>query len=150
MRTDLLCYLPDDNLVKLDRAAMANSLECRIPLLDYRVVEAALRLPRHQRVRNGQGKWLLRELLSRRIPRSLFERPKMGFSVPVSRWLREELRPWLLDTLNPTQVESDGYFDSGVGRQIINEHMSGRFDHGRGLWALAMFMSWNAQRVRRP
>jgi len=142
MRHDLLTYLPDDNLVKVDRASMAHSLECRAPLLDHRVVEAALALPVSQRFRDGRGKWTLRGLFGRHLPPELLDRPKAGFSVPVSQWLRDDLNDWIRETLSFETIESQGFFDGGQVSRVLTEHLDGRRDHGRLLWALAIFQTW--------
>lgn len=148
MRSDLLSYLPDDNLVKVDRASMAHSLECRAPMLDHRVVEAALCLPVHQRIRQGKGKWVLRGIFQRYLPAELLDRPKAGFSVPVSAWFRQELRSWLTDSLQYLHAQADGLFDMATADRLAAEHLRGDRDHGRVLWALAMFSSWYAQHAR--
>lgn len=142
MRQDLVGYLPDDNLVKVDRASMAHGLECRAPILDHRVVEAALALPMRQRIRNGKGKWVLRGLFARHLPQELLDRPKAGFSVPVSDWFRNDLRDWIRSLLVPSDMRDQGYFSSELVGKILSEHIDGGRDHGRLLWALAIFQSW--------
>ena len=142
MRQDLVGYLPDDNLVKVDRASMANGLECRAPILDHRVVEAALALPMRQRIRDGKGKWVLRGLFARHLPQELLDRPKAGFSVPVSDWFRNELKDWIRSLLVPSDIKDQGFFNSELVSQILSEHIDGGRDHGRLLWALAIFQSW--------
>lgn len=139
---DMQSYLPDDILVKVDRAAMANSLETRVPFLDYRIVEFALSTPMHYKIRDGQSKWLLRQLLARHVPRNLFERPKQGFTLPLAEWLRGPLRDWAEDLLAPYSLNATGLFNSEMVRKAWQEHLTGRFNHQRGLWTILMFQSW--------
>jgi asparagine synthase (glutamine-hydrolysing) len=142
MYFDTIGYLPDDILVKVDRAAMAVSLETRIPMLDHRVVELAWRMPLHLKRRNGQGKWLLRQVLYRYVPRELVERPKMGFGVPLNAWLRGSLRDWADSLLAQSRLEQEGYFNAGLVRQKWAEHLSVKYDHSALLWDVLMFQSW--------
>ena len=146
MALDTQRYLNDDILHKVDRAAMAVSLETRVPLLDHRIVELAWRLPLHVHVRDGVGKWVLRELLARDVPRQLFERPKAGFGIPVGRWLRGALRPWAEDLLAPGPMRQDGLLDVDRVRRLWNEHASGRWDAGAELWPILMFQAWYSGR----
>lgn len=139
---DLLTYLPDDVLTKVDRAAMACSLETRLPLLDHRVVELALRLPARLKVRHGQGKWILRRLLARRVPPELTDRPKAGFGVPIAAWLRGPLRTWAEDLLSAERLERGGYLRPGPVRRAWAEHVSGRRAHHDRLWAVLVFEAW--------
>src|SRR5699024_4102094 len=111
MFVDMKTYLPDDILVKVDRAAMANSLETRVPFLDHRVVEFAWSLPMDMKIKNGQGKWILRELLYKHVPKSLIERPKMGFGIPLDDWLRGPLREWAFDLLSRENLSRHGFFN---------------------------------------
>lgn len=142
MLVDLSTYLPDDILTKVDRASMAHSLEARVPLLDHRFVELALRLPLSSKFRGLRGKRLLRKLLARHLPSRLFERPKMGFGVPLGRWFRTELRDLLLDYTSPERVKREGFFAPGLIRTMVREHLEGRRDHQYSLWVLLMFQMW--------
>jgi asparagine synthase (glutamine-hydrolysing) len=144
-RWDVQHYLPDDLLVKVDRAAMSTSLETRAPLLDHRVVELAFAMPPHLLVRAGQGKWVLRQLLDRHVPRSLIERPKAGFSIPLAEWLRGPLRAWAQDLLSPALLRSEGLLNEARITAIWNEHLSGRYDRSSYLWAVLMFQAWHQQ-----
>lgn len=142
MALDLLGYLPDDILVKVDRAAMAVSLETRVPYLDHRVVEFAWRLPFGLKVRNGESKWILRQLLYRFVPKELIERPKMGFGIPLDSWLRGPLRDWAEELLDKCRLSREGYFRPEPIRRAWEGHLSGRCDEQYRLWAVLMFQSW--------
>lgn len=135
---DTLTYLPEDILAKLDRATMASGLEARVPLLDHRVVAFAWSLPRHQKLRNGQAKWLLRQVLHRYVPRSLVERPKQGFELPLSAWLRGRLRPWAESLL----AELPAPLDPAPIRALWADHLAGRRDDAGALWAVLMWRAW--------
>ena len=139
---DGLTYLPDDILTKVDRASMAVSLEVRVPLLDHRIAEFAFQLPRHMRVRNGQGKWILREVLARYVPRELFERPKMGFGIPIGQWLSGPLRDWVEDLLDPAKLEKDGLLKAAPIRAAWDEHLSGYANNEVKLWTVLMYQAW--------
>ena len=140
---DLVTYLPDDILVKVDRAAMAVSLETRVPLLDHRVIEFAWRIPMRYKVRDGQGKHLLRAVLERYVPRNLFDRPKMGFGIPLDAWLRVELRDWAESLLSPSVLRAVGAFDVGVIRDVWARHLSGRENLAYMLWCVLMYQAWH-------
>lgn len=139
---DLRNYLPDDILTKVDRASMAVSLEARVPLLDHRVVEFAAAVPTSMKVRNGQGKWLLKEVLYRHVPKALVDRPKVGFGVPIHEWLRADLREWCEDMLAPDRMRRQGYIDADYVQKIWREHVRGKRDWSYCLWEVLMFQSW--------
>jgi asparagine synthase (glutamine-hydrolysing) len=142
MLLDTLGYLPDDLLVKVDRAAMAVSLETRVPMLDHRVFEFAWRLSARMKVRNGSSKWLLRRLLLRYVPQELTERPKMGFAVPLAAWLRGPLREWGESLLHESALRREGYLDARTVRQRWGEHQSGVRNWHHELWNVLMFQAW--------
>jgi asparagine synthase (glutamine-hydrolysing) len=142
MRVDQNTYLPDAMMTKADRASMAVSLEIRVPLLDKRIVEYTSSLPEDLKYRNGSGKYLLKKLLARYLPTELFERPKMGFGVPIDSWFRKDLKSLLLDYLSPERIKKEGLFDHAFVEDRIKEHLSGDFNHQYRLWSLLMWEMW--------
>ncbi len=139
---DTVTYLPDDILTKVDRATMAVALEGRMPLLDHRVVEHAWTLPPHLKLRGGEGKWILRRVLERYVPRALFERPKMGFGVPIDSWLRGPLRDWAEDLLDPRAIAAEGFLRPEPIRLMWQEHLSGVKNRQYQLWTILIFRAW--------
>ncbi|MCB9989377.1 MAG: asparagine synthase (glutamine-hydrolyzing) [Rhodospirillales bacterium] len=145
MFADVCSYLPDDILVKIDRTSMAVSLEARAPLLDYKVMEYAWQVPLSAKIKGGQGKWILRQLLARYIPQSLFDRPKRGFGIPLSSWLRGPLRDWCEGLLNEERLIREGNFNAVLVREKWQQHISGKANHDYSLWSILMFQAWQEE-----
>lgn len=139
---DMRGYLPDDILTKVDRASMAVSLEARVPLLDPAVVEFAWSLPRNLKIRNGDSKWLLRQVLHGLVPRTLVDRPKMGFGIPVGDWMKTELRDWAENLLDAERIDEDGVFEAAPIRRMWDDHLAGNQDWQYPLWVILMFQAW--------
>ena len=145
MHWDMQSYLPNDILTKVDRAAMAASLETRVPLLDHRVIEQAWRTPLAFKVRDGQGKWALRQILYRYVPRQLIERPKAGFAIPIGAWLRGPLRDWAESLLSPDALAGQPALDAAAIQKRWAEHLSGKHDRTASLWGVLMFQAWTRE-----
>ncbi|AJP59109.1 asparagine synthase (glutamine-hydrolyzing) [Pandoraea vervacti] len=145
-RWDLRQYLPDDLLVKVDRAAMSASLESRAPLLDHHIAELAFAMPNRVLQRDGVGKWVLRRVLDRYVPRELIDRPKTGFSIPLGEWLRGPLREWAESLLATSQLRAQGYLDATKVERTWQQHLSGSYDRSPYLWNVLMFQAWLANR----
>jgi asparagine synthase (glutamine-hydrolysing) len=142
MLLDLISYLPDDILVKVDRASMGVSLETRVPLLDPKVVEFALRTPLDHKIKNGKSKAILKDILYKYVSKSLIERPKMGFGIPLDQWLRGPLRPWVEEMLNITRLKNEGFFNVEMVRSLWEDHLDGHKNSSAKLWGILMFQAW--------
>jgi len=142
MYCDALSYLPDDILCKVDRAAMAVSLETRVPFLDHRVAEVAARIPLSMKIQGTTGKAVLRKLLYRHAPRAMFERPKAGFAVPVGEWIRGPLRDWAESLLDPRRLAEQGMFDPAQVEDRWRAHLSGERESTQALWTVLMYQAW--------
>jgi len=145
LRWDQQNYLPDDHLVRVDRASMSTALEVRTPLLDKRVVDYSWQLPSSLKVRDGVGKWILRQVLYRHVPASIVERPKMGFSVPIEHWLRGSLRDWAESLLDRNALARDGLLCPETVRRVWRQHLAGDTDAHHELWAVLMYMAWRRE-----
>jgi asparagine synthase (glutamine-hydrolysing) len=145
MAWDSLSYLPDDILVKVDRAAMAVGLETRAPFLDHRVAQVAWRLPMAMKIRGNTSKWALRQILYQHVPRELIERPKAGFAMPIGQWLRGPLRAWASELLHPDRLAREGYLRPEPITRLWQQHLSGRYDHTTKLWTVLMWQAWLEQ-----
>ncbi len=139
---DLNNYLPDDILTKVDRASMTYSLEAREPLLDHRLVEFSWQLPMNYKIRNGQQKWILKKILTKYVPEKLINRPKMGFGVPIDKWLRSELRDWAVELLDPKKLDEQGLFNSKIVNEKLQQHLVGTRNYQYDLWGVLMFQAW--------
>ncbi len=142
MVLDFITYLPNDILVKLDRAAMASSLETRVPFLDHKLIEYVWQIPHSLKLKNGDGKWILKQVLNQYVPKNLTERPKMGFGVPLGSWLRGPLRDWAENLLNEKRLKQEGYFNSKLIRDKWSEHLSNKKNWQHDLWNVLMFQAW--------
>ncbi len=142
MVLDLITYLPDDILVKIDRAAMASSIETRIPLLDHKLIKHVWNFPHNVKFRKGQGKWILRQILNKYVPKNLTDRPKMGFGIPIDNWLRGPLRDWAENLLDKSKLDQEGYLNSKLITNKWKEHLSGKRNWQYNLWNVLMFQSW--------
>lgn len=142
MLYDSITYLPDDLLVKVDRASMYYSLETRAPFLDHRVIEYAWSIPHKYKISNGNHKVILKDVLSNYLPRDLFERPKQGFGLPISNWLKVQLRPWAEDLLSEAEISKSGFFNPKIIKRVWNEYLQGERNHQQRIWTYLMFQSW--------
>jgi asparagine synthase (glutamine-hydrolysing) len=142
MVLDFMTYLPDDILVKVDRASMASSLETRVPFLDHKLIEYVWRIPQSLKLRNGSGKWILKKILNKYVPNELTERPKMGFGIPIESWLRGPLKDWAENLLDEKRLQEEGYFNSKLIREKWTEHLGGKKNCHNQLWDVLMFQAW--------
>jgi asparagine synthase (glutamine-hydrolysing) len=142
MAQDLVSYLPDDILTKVDRASMAVSLEARVPLLDHRVVDFAWRLPMESKCNETESKRILRDVLFKHVPKSLLDRPKVGFGIPVDQWLRGPLRDWSESLIEENRLRQEGFLDADFVRSMWGEHLSGKRNWQAQIWNVLMFQAW--------
>lgn len=145
---DVKSYLADNILVKVDRMSMANSLEARVPYLDREMVELAFRMPARFKLQGRRGKSILKDLAARHLPRSAIERPKQGFSIPIKNWLSDEMKPLMLDALNPDRLAAEGIFEPATIARLMGEHLAGSANHSHILWSLVVFQSWQTMWLR--
>jgi asparagine synthase (glutamine-hydrolysing) len=142
MYRDTMTYLPDDILCKVDRAAMANGLETRTPFLNHHVLEMACQMPIEMKIRGDTGKWALRNVLCKSVPKDLIERPKAGFAIPIGQWLRGPLRKWAENLISERRLSLEGYLKPALIRKVWSEHLSGQRDHSAKIWSVLMFQAW--------
>lgn len=142
MSYDLLGYLPDDILVKVDRASMQHSLESRVPFLSKDIIHFSMGLPMGIKVKNGSKKWILKQVLKKYVPEKLFNRPKAGFGIPIGKWIKEDLNEWTLDLLNEDKINNQGYLNYGPIKEKLIQHMDNENDWGYHLWPILMFQQW--------
>jgi asparagine synthase (glutamine-hydrolysing) len=147
---DLYSFLPDDILTKVDRMSMAVSLEARVPFLDKEVIELAFRVPDRLKIRNGQTKWILKQVAERYLPKNVVYRPKEGFSAPVKHWIATTHRTLVEELLDPTVLKADGIFRPETVSRLIEEHVTGRRNHSHQLWCLLMFQAWKRRWLEGP
>ncbi|HPG83041.1 MAG TPA: asparagine synthase C-terminal domain-containing protein, partial [bacterium] len=145
---DIVTYLADDIMVKVDRMSMAVSLEARAPFLDYRLVEFCASLPPHLRLNGKRSKYILKRAFRGILPDEILDRRKEGFSIPIKSWMKGELKPMLLDFLSPSALAATGWFEPAHVQRLIGEHLDGRENHSHRLWALLMFQMWHHQYMR--
>jgi asparagine synthase (glutamine-hydrolysing) len=140
---DVKTYLADDILTKVDRMSMATSIEVRVPLLDYRIVEFALNLPAHMKIKGAHTKSILRQAVKNLVPQMVLKKPKEGFSIPMKHWLGTSLKSMMLDLLSKDSLQKHGYFDHLVVAQWVQEHLDGRVNHSHHLWTIMVFQMWH-------
>ena len=148
MFADMHLYMVDDILTKVDRASMSVSLESRVPLIDHRIVEFALRLPLKYKIKNGETKYILRKILSKYVPEKLFNRKKSGFGIPVKEWLKDELYEWMNDTLSQNNLSKHHFFNYDIVKSMIEDHKNNKYDHHLKLWTLLMFQEWYEKYIK--
>ena len=142
MFADINLYMVDDILTKVDRASMSTSLESRVPLLDHRIVEFALKLPLQYKIKDGKSKYILRKVLEKYVPNNLYDRPKSGFGIPVKEWLKNDLNNWMRDTLSKEELSKHHYFDINIIQKMIDDHSKSKYDYHLQLWTILMFQDW--------
>ena len=142
MKADFLSYLPDDILCKVDRSSMYFSLETRAPFLDRELIDFAFNLPLEFKIRNGQSKWVLRKILEKYVPIHFFDRPKQGFAIPISEWMRTDLRDWTESMLSDDILDTHGLFNKTLINKIKKEHFDGQYNHEHKLWSIVQFNQW--------